>query len=146
VLAASVAGPFVVTAASESQAATPKDVAVMAKEISDIIAFDPAVSYEYSDNEVDGNVYRRLVVPDHTDHSKVIGDVAQSWTVSPDGTTITFKLKTNAFFPSGKALSADDAAFSLQRVVKLNKTPGFIITQFGFTKDNVEQLIRATDP
>jgi len=145
VLTASVASPFVI-ASRRSEAATPKDVAVMAKEISDIIAFDPAESYEYSDNEADGNIYRRLVVPDHNDHSKVIGDVAQSWTVSPDGTTITFKLKNNAFFPSGKALTAEDAAFSLQRVVKLNKTPGFIITQFGFTKDNVEQLIRATDP
>ena len=41
VLAASVASPFVATA-GKSQAATPKDVAVMAKEISDIIAFDPA--------------------------------------------------------------------------------------------------------
>ena len=28
----------------------------------------------------------------------------------------------------------------------LNLTPGFILTQFGFTKDNVAQLIRATDP
>jgi peptide/nickel transport system substrate-binding protein len=34
----------------------------------------------------------------------------------------------------------------LQRTVMLNKTPGFILTQFGFTKDNVAQLIRATDP
>jgi len=30
-------------------------------------------------------------------------------------------------------------------VVKLNKTPGFIITQFGFTPDNVEKNIRALD-
>ena len=57
----------------------------------------------------------------------------------------TFKLKTDAVFPSGKTLTAEDAAFSLQRVVMLNKTPGFIITQFGFSKDNVEKLIRAVD-
>src|SRR4051812_46543869 len=94
VLAASAASPFAL-AARNAQAATPKDVAVMAKAIDDIIAFDPAESYEYSGNEVDGNIYRRLVVPDHNDHSKVIGDVAQSWTVSPDGTLITFKLKNN---------------------------------------------------
>jgi peptide/nickel transport system substrate-binding protein len=145
VLAASVASPFVI-ASRRSGAATPPEVAVMAKEISDIIAFDPAESYEYSDNEADGNIYRRLVVPNHADTSTVVGDLAESWTVSQDGTTITFKLKNDAFFPSGKALTAEDAAFSLQRVVKLNKTPGFIITQFGFTKDNVDQLIRATDP
>ena len=39
----------------------------------------------------------------------------------------------------------NDAAFSLHRVVKLNKTPGFIITQFGFSPDNVEKKIRALD-
>src|SRR5262249_50321216 len=32
------------------------------------------------------------------------------------------------------------------RAITLNLTPGFILTQFGFTKDNVAQLIRATDP
>ena len=41
-------------------------------------------------------------------------------------------------------LTAEDAAFSLQRAVKLNKTPGFILTQFGWNADNVEKLIRAT--
>jgi peptide/nickel transport system substrate-binding protein len=145
-LAASVASPFVITT-RKSQAATPKDVAVMVRQIDDIVnGFDPAESYEYSDNEADANIYRRLVSPDPSDHSKVVGDLAESWTVSPDGTTFIFKLKSSAVFASGKPLTADDAAFSLQRVVKLNKTPGFIVTQFGYTKDNVDQLIRVTDP
>jgi peptide/nickel transport system substrate-binding protein len=146
-LAASAAGPFAANAVVPSaDAATPKDVVVMAKQIDDIInGFDPAECYEGSDVEGDGNIYRRLVVPDDKDHSKVVGDLAQSWTVSPDGTTFTFRLGSKSFFPSGKAVTAEDAAFSLQRVVKLNKPPGFIITQFGFTKDNVDQLIRATD-
>ena len=30
-------------------------------------------------------------------------------------------------------------------MVKLNKTPGFIVTQFGFTPDNVEKMVRALD-
>jgi peptide/nickel transport system substrate-binding protein len=146
VLAASVASPFVITA-GKSEAATPKDVVVMVSQIDDVVnGFDPADSYEGTNNEADANIYRRLVTPDRADHTKVVGDLAQSWTISADGTTFTFKLKSNAICPSGKALTADDAAFSLQRVVKLNKTPGFIITQFGFTKDNVDQLVRATDP
>jgi peptide/nickel transport system substrate-binding protein len=145
VLAASLASPFVVTS-RDTRAATPKDVVVMVENISGIIAFDPAESYGYADNEVDANIYRRLVVPNRNDPNTVVGDLAESWTVSQDGTTVTFKLKNDAFFPSGKALTAEDAAFSLQRVVKLNKTPGFIITQFGFTKDNVDQSVRATDP
>ena len=55
-------------------------------------------------------------------------------TVSPDGLTFTFKLRKDAKFDSGNPVTANDAAFSLQRVVKLNKTPGFIITQFGFNR------------
>lgn len=142
-LAASAASPLVTTL--PARAATPAGVAVMAKQIDDIVSFDPAESYEFTNNEVNGNVYRRLVSPDHADNSKVTGDLAASWTISPDGLTFTFKLKTDSMFPSGKALTAEDAAFSFHRVVKLNKTPAFIITQFGFTKDNVESLIKATD-
>jgi peptide/nickel transport system substrate-binding protein len=129
----------------EARAATPKGIAVMARAIDDIVSFDPAESYEFTNNEVDGNCYRRLVRPDANDATKVEGDLAQSWDVSKDGLTFTFKLKRDAKFNSGNPVTAHDAAFSLQRVVKLNKTPGFIVTQFGFNKDNVEQAIRATD-
>jgi peptide/nickel transport system substrate-binding protein len=142
-MAATAAAPLI---ANEAQAATPKGVIVMANQIDDVVSFDPAEAYEFTNGEVNSNVYRRLVAPSHTDSSKVVGDLAESWTISPDGLTFTFKLKTNSKFPSGKTLTAEDAAFSLQRVVKLNKTPGFIITQFGFTPDNVEKLVVAKDP
>ena len=35
--------------------------------------------------------------------------------------------------------------FSLQRVVKLDKTPAFLIGQLGWTKDNVDQLVKLVD-
>jgi peptide/nickel transport system substrate-binding protein len=41
-------------------------------------------------------------------------------------------------------VTAEDAAWSLQRAVILNKTPSFILTQFGFTPENVAEKIRAT--
>ena len=34
---------------------------------------------------------------------------------------------------------------SIQRAVKLDKSPAFILTQFGFTKDNINETIKATD-
>ncbi|AGS25353.1 ABC transporter substrate-binding protein (plasmid) [Rhizobium etli bv. mimosae str. Mim1] len=49
-------------------------------------------------------------------------------------------------FPSGRALTATDAAFSLQRAILLDKTPAFILGQFGWTKDNVKDLVTAPDP
>ena len=140
--AASVAAPAVLT---KARAATPKGVAVMAKQIDDIVSFDPAESYEFTNGEVDANCYRRLIRPDLSDATRIEGDLAQNWTVSPDGLTFTFKLRNDAKFDSGNPVTAHDAAFSLHRVVKLNKTPGFIVTQFGFKPDNVEQMIRALD-
>jgi peptide/nickel transport system substrate-binding protein len=140
--AATVAAPAVLRGA---RAATPKGVAVMAKQIDDIVSFDPAESYEFTNGEVDANCYRRLISPSLDDATRIEGDLAESWTVSPDGLTFTFKLRPDARFDSGNPLTAHDAAFSLQRVVKLNKTPGFIVTQFGFKPDNVEQMIRAID-
>jgi peptide/nickel transport system substrate-binding protein len=136
------AAPYVVRSAT---AATPKNAVVMVRQIDDIVSFDPAESYEFTNNEVDGNCYRRLVRPDPADATKVAGDLAENYGVSIDGLTFTFNLKRDAKFDSGNPVTAHDAAFSLQRVVKLNKTPGFIITQFGFAPDNVEKLIRALD-
>jgi peptide/nickel transport system substrate-binding protein len=72
--------------------------------------------------------------------------LAETWSVSDDGKTYTFKIKENVKFHSGNPVTAEDAAFSLQRAVKLNKTPSFILTQFGFTSENVDQMIKATSP
>ena len=117
----------------------------MARAIDNIVgAFDPAQSYETSNNEACGNLYRKLIVPDPADANKLVGDLAESWQVSKDGLVFTFQLRRGVKFDNGNELTAEDAAFSLQRVVKLNKTPGFILTQFGWNADNVEQMIRAT--
>lgn len=130
----------------DAEAATPPGILVMAKQIDDIITFDPAQSYEFTDTEVDANIYRKLVSPNLANLSQMEGDVATGWDVSSDGKTFTFHLVQDSVFASGKPLTAADVEFSLQRAVTLNLTPGFILTQFGFTKDNVAQLIRATDP
>lgn len=143
-LPAALAAPFPLRPA---RAATPAGVVVMAKGIDDIVgAFDPAESYEFTNNEVCGNVYRRLVLPDRQNPERLAGDLAESWTVSPDGTVLTFRLRRGPRFESGNPVTAEDAAFSLRRAVILNKAPGFILTQFGWDKDNAEKLIRATDP
>jgi peptide/nickel transport system substrate-binding protein len=140
--AAAATAPAILTGA---HAATPNGVAVMAKQIDDIVSFDPAESYEFTNGEVDANCYRRLIRPNLDDATKIEGDLAESWKVSPDGLTFTFTLRHDAKFASGNPVTAKDAVFSLHRVVKLNKTPGFIVTQFGFNPDNVESMIRALD-
>ena len=58
---------------------------------------------------------------------------------------MTFKIRPGIKFHSGNPLTAQDVAYSLQRVVKLNLSPGFILTQFGFTPENMAETIKATD-
>ena len=142
-LATSASTPFLSYAAL---ADTPKDVVIVGKAIDDIISLDPHESFEFSGGEVVNNCYDRLVTPDPEEPSKVIGELAETWTVSPDGLVFTFTLRAGPRFASGKPITAEDAAFTLQRAVKLNKTPAFIINQFGFTKDNADQKIVVTGP
>ena len=143
-LVATTAGLAVPAIIRPAVSTTPKNTVVMAKAIDDIIgAFDPAEGYETTNSEVCGNIYRRIVLPDPHDANKIIGDTAESWEVSKDGLVITFHIRPGMLFESGKPVTAEDAAFSLQRVVKLSKMPNFILTQFGYTKDNVDKLIVA---
>ena len=134
-----------VLVAGPALAATPKDTVVMAKQIDDIISLDPAESFEFSGSEVTGNIYERLIAYDLKDVSKLKGELAESWSVGADGKTYTFKMRKGIKFHSGNPVTAQDAAYSLQRAVIMNKTPGFILTQFGFTKENAKEKIRATD-
>jgi peptide/nickel transport system substrate-binding protein len=127
-------------------AATPKDTLVVAWAIDDIITMDPAESFEISAGEIMGNAYDRLVRFDVNDPSKLYGDLAKSWTIAEDGKTYTFELKPDMKFASGNPITAEDVAFSLQRAVLIDKSPAFILTQFGFTKDNVKDKIKATGP
>lgn len=126
-------------------AQTPKDTVVMAKQIDDIISLDPAEVFEFSGGEVTGNTYDRLIAFDLKDVSKLYGVIAQSWAISDDGKTYTFKLKPGIKFHSGNPLTSADVVYSLQRAVTLNKSPGFIITQFGIKKDNVLNVVKAVD-
>ena len=133
-------------AGSTAFAATPKDTLVIAFAFDDIITMDPAEAFEISAGEVMGNVYDRLLRYDVADPSRLIGDVAKSWTVSPDGKTFSFTLQAGLKFASGNPIMAEDVAFSLQRAVILDKTPAFILTQFGLTKENVKDKIKQTGP
>ena len=144
--AAAVAALLAMAGAMPAVAATPKDTLVVAWAIDDIITMDPAESFEISAGEIMGNTYDRLVRFDVSDPSRLYGDVAKAWTVSPDGKTFSFELKPGLKFASGNALTAEDVVFSLQRAVLLDKTPAFILTQFGFNKDNVKDRIKQTGP
>lgn len=145
ILATSVALSMLSLAAPQAFAATPADTLVEGFAIDDIITLDPGEAFEITTAEVTGNTYSKLVTIDINDTSKVKGDLAESWTTSEDGLTYTFKLKPGLKFASGNPVTAEDVAFSMERAVKLDKSPAFLLTQFGLTGDNVAEKAKATD-
>ena len=128
------------------RAATPKDTLVLAAAFDDIISLDPAEAFEISTGELTGNAYDRLLRFDVADPSKLLPDLARTWKLGDDGKTFSFELRAGVKFASGNALSAEDVVFSLQRAVLLDKTPAFILTQFGLSKQNVKDRVRQTGP
>ncbi|ASY63959.1 Dipeptide-binding ABC transporter, periplasmic substrate-binding component [Sinorhizobium sojae CCBAU 05684] len=144
-LTASAALALAMGVALPAFAETPKDTLVQAWAIDDIITMDPGEAFEISTAEMTSNTYSLLVRLDLNDTSKVVGDLAESWEVSDDGLTYTFKLKPGMKFASGNPITAEDVAYSFERVVKLDKSPAFILTQFGLTGDNVTEKAKAVD-
>lgn len=125
-------------------AETPANMLVIANRIDDITSIDPAQSFEFAGSDVNQNVYSKLVNFDPLDFSKgYVPDLAESWEVSEDGKSITFTMREGVMFQSGNPVTAQDAEWSLRRAVILNKTPAFILTQFGFTPENVAETIKA---
>jgi peptide/nickel transport system substrate-binding protein len=132
--------------AAPVMADTPKDTLVVAKAIDDIISLDPGEVFEFSGGEVVSNVYDKLFSVDYRNDNKIENVLAESWSVSDDGLTYTIKLKPKVKFHSGNPLTAADVVYSFQRAVTLNKPPGFILRQFGFTAENVLEKIKAAGP
>jgi peptide/nickel transport system substrate-binding protein len=61
--------------------------------------------------------YSTLLKFDAANYPAVKGDVADSWTVSPDKRVYTFKLRPNVLFHDGTPLTATDVKASYERIV-----------------------------
>ena len=137
---ASVAALLLGAAPTALFAETPADTLVIANAIDDIVSLDPGEAYEFSGLDLINNVYDGLVELNPTTLEMEPG-LAESWSVAEDGLTYTFKMKAGLTFSSGNPVTAEAAAWSLQRAVKINKTPAFILNQFGWSAENVDSMI-----
>ena len=62
-------------------------------------------------------VYNTLVMFDPHQYPKIIGDLAQAWTVSDDGMTWTFTLHQGVKFHDGSELTSADVKASWDKIV-----------------------------
>ena len=61
--------------------------------------------------------YSLLLRVDPVDSNKIVGDLAESWTVSDDGLTYTFKIRTGVKFHDGSLLTARDVKASYDKII-----------------------------
>jgi peptide/nickel transport system substrate-binding protein len=80
-----------------------------------LVALDPHTSSLYSDVRVLQQIYRGLLQTDPETLAPV-PDMAESWDVSEDKLTWTFRLRPDLTFHDGSPLTASDVRHSLERI------------------------------
>ena len=88
----------------------------------DMATLDPAIGYDWQNWSMINALFSRLVdyKPGTTE---IVPSLADSYTVSDDGLTYTFKLNPNAKFTNGRKVVAADVKYSIERAVN-PKTQG----------------------
>lgn len=127
------------------QAKTPDDQLIVGMNMNNLLTLDPAAM---TGNEVVGivvNLYDGLVELNPQQLTEVRPALAEHWSVSPDNRTLTFHLRNNVRFHSGNPLTSADAVWSMRRVLHLNLAQASVWKSYGFSRDNVDQMITAPD-
>jgi peptide/nickel transport system substrate-binding protein len=77
--------------------------------------------------------YSLLVKFDAYDYPKVVPDLAESWSVSPDKMTYTFKIRSGVTFHDGSQLTATDVKASYDRII--NPPQGVVSIRKAYYED-----------
>ena len=82
-----------------------------------VSTWDPHQSRGGADIASNGSIYNQLVEYDPLNPSEIIGGLAESWDVSPDGLSYTFHIRKDVKWTDGEVFDADDVVFSLNRMI-----------------------------
>ncbi len=91
-----------------------------------ISTWDPHQSRGGADIVSNGSIYNQLVETDPINPSEIIGDLAESWTLADDGLSYTFNLRKDVKWTDGEVFDADDAVFSLARMIDTTEPRPFV--------------------
>ena len=122
----------------QEEAAAEEKVLIMGMNTGAIVSLDPAVCYEIEGHWMLNNVYDSLVKFKAGSASEIEPCLATSWDIS--GKTLTFTIREGAKFSNGDPIDAEAVAYTLKRVVKLEQTPSWILTQFGVTEGSIKAI------
>jgi len=85
---------------------------------------DPAIAADFASSVSVANLYDTLVFPTHD--GEVVPHLAESWTISEDGLTYVFKLRSGVKFHDGSELKAEDVKFSMDRLLAIGQGYSYI--------------------
>ena len=80
--------------------------------------------------------YSTLLKFDTASYPKVVGDLAESWTVAPDGLTYTFRLKRNVKFHDGSALTSEDIKATYDKYAQTRE----VLPAMGYSDEQISEL------
>ena len=86
--------------------------------------WDPRGSSSLSSIQAVSQLYNQLVQMDTTDTSQIVCDLCESWEISNEGTTFTFKIRDGIKWIDGDDLTADDIHYSMLRYGDLDGPTG----------------------
>jgi ABC-type transport system substrate-binding protein len=90
----------------------------------DVSTLDPAIGYDWQNWSMIKSLFDGLMdyEPGTTN---LVPDLAQSYTISEDGQTVTFQLRPGVKFHNGRALTSGDIKWSIERVLDpATQSPG----------------------
>ena len=140
--------PHLSGAAAETRADT---LIVVAEEGPASLDID-AANANVPTHEVSWNIYDRLIthgtktLPDGTlsyDFTQFKPELAESWEVAPDRSSVTFHLRKDATFHDGSPVTAEDVKWSFDRAVSVG---GFPVIQMGASDMKSPDQFVVVDP
>jgi peptide/nickel transport system substrate-binding protein len=93
---------------------------IIAGSIGDASNLIPMLASDSASHDISDLIYNGLVKYDKD--LNLVGDLAESWEVSPDGLTITFHLRRGVRWQDGTPFTAEDVLFGF-RTITDPKTP-----------------------
>ncbi len=80
-------------------------------------SMDPNIENSSRDVYIVSPIFSGLIRYDPLNSNVIVPDLAKSWTISSDGKSYVFKLRTDAKFHDGTPVTPEDVVYSLRRLV-----------------------------
>lgn len=115
----------------------------------DVPSLDPINIGDTQSHDVGHNIYSALVRyrPEITGPdqklSDLVPDLAESWEISEDGKTYTFKLRKDVKFHNGRSLVASDVKYSIERLADPNNASKGLWTLGALSLDGYKEYQEA---